>query len=436
MIKIPFLNKFITDDQEFYDAQINEELKYCNYSNFAIKFTEIGKNKRAFIIRTKEEQTIVLMFMKYDYKGINEALEKIRFNLALAEKENSLNFPTDNDITLSTSSKYEVTVKGKNGEKDTLTISTIEQLLINNNSLEEKEDIIKRLFDLSIQNDKEEPYLDFHKAGYDEGIQNYLTMNLYKENIDLNDRLVNAIAYYKAKEPRVYHLVNSLLRGNFDEMFNYLNSLEYPMNISSIAKICQNIIQAQEELPNRSYDLMIYRAGLGVNKNKTIGAQNSYESFVSFGTSGGTLGETVSSDSKTIIYKRILKKNEKAIPVDLIENLGIIYLDGTQENEFLLPPFTFQITDVSQEETFNVYSIEETGKINPRELLDKRLDELEQYLKSKNEIEQYKKLRQSRDRITRKSKQTITGYNIKDIYYSLRPKGKRSKRINDEFFDR
>ena len=30
---------------------------------------------------------------------------------------------------------------------------------------------------------------------------------------------------------------------------------------------------------------------------------------------------------------------DKAIPVDLLENLGIIYLDETQENEFLLPPF-------------------------------------------------------------------------------------------------
>lgn len=397
MIKIPFLNKFITDDQDFYDAQINEELKYCNSSNFTIRFIEIGKNKRAFMIRTKERKTIVLMFMKSDYKGINEALEKIRINLALTEKEKSLNPSSNANIILDTSSKNEVVVEESNGEKNTMIISTIEQLLINNNLLKEKEDIIKRLYDLSIQNDKEEPYLDFYKAGYDKGIQNYLIMNLYKENIALNDRLVNALVYYKMKEPKIYHLVNSLLRGNFDEMFGYLNSLEHPISICSIARICQNIIQAQEELPNRSYDLMIYRAGLGVNKNKAIGAQNSYESFVSFGTSGGTLVEPESTDSKPIIYKRILKKNEKAIPVDLIENLGIIYLDGTQENEFLLPPFTFQITDVEQEEPFNIYSIEKTEKINPRELLDKRLDELEQYLKSKNDIEQYEKIKKSKE---------------------------------------
>lgn len=435
MIKIPFLNKFITDDQEFYDAQINEELKYCNCSNFAIRFTEVGKNKRAFIIRTKEEQTIVLMFMKSDYKGINEALEKIRLNLALAKKEKSLT-SEDRDITLGTASKEKVIVGGKNGEKNSLTISTLEQLLINNSPFRGQEDVTKELFDLSLQNDKEEPYLDFYEAGYDAGIQNYLIMKLYREDIYLNDRLVNALAYYKMKEPKIYYLVNSLLRGNFDEMFNYLNSLEYPMPITSIAKICQNIIQAQEELPNRSCDLMIYRAGLGVNKNKTIGAQNTYESFVSFGTSGGTLAEPAPDESKPIIYKRILKKDEKAIPVDLIENLGIIYLDGTQENEFLLPPFAFQIKDVSQEGQFNVYSIEESEKINPRELLDKRLDELEQYLKSKNDVEQYQKLKQARDRITKKSKKTITGYNMKDIYYGLRPKRKKVQKTNDDLIER
>ena len=34
MINIPFLSKFTTDDQEFYDAQINEELKFCSCSNY------------------------------------------------------------------------------------------------------------------------------------------------------------------------------------------------------------------------------------------------------------------------------------------------------------------------------------------------------------------------------------------------------------------
>ena len=435
MIKIPFINKFITEDQEFYDAQINEELKYCNNSDIAIKFIEVGKLRRAFVIKTKEK-TIILLFMKSDYKGINKALEKIRLNLALTKKENSLQNSSDNSLILDTSSKDKTIIEGNNGEKIILTVSTIEQLLINNKPLQVKEKIINRLFELSLQNDKEKQYLDFRKAGYDAGIQNYLIMSLYQENINLNDRLVNAISYYKAKEPKIYYLVNSFLRGNFEEMINYLKSLEHSISMNSIARICQNIIQAQEELPNRKYDLMIYRAGLGKTKDLSIGAKNSYQSFVSFGTSGGTLGEVIKDGSNPIAYKRILKKDDKAIPVDLIENLGIIYIDGTQENEFLLPPFDFQITDKSKEEDFDTYSIEETNKINPRELLDKRLDELEEYLKSNNYNEQYQRLKKEHDIITKKSKKIITGYNMKDIYYGLRPKTKKSKKIEDNFSER
>ena len=74
MIKIPFLNKFTTDDQEFYDTQINEELKYCACSNYVMKFTDVGKNKKAILIRTKENRLYALVFMKRDYKGINDAL--------------------------------------------------------------------------------------------------------------------------------------------------------------------------------------------------------------------------------------------------------------------------------------------------------------------------------------------------------------------------
>ena len=57
MMKIPFFNRFTTDDQEFYDTQINEELKYCACSNYVMKFTEVGKNKRAILIRNKRKSS-------------------------------------------------------------------------------------------------------------------------------------------------------------------------------------------------------------------------------------------------------------------------------------------------------------------------------------------------------------------------------------------
>lgn len=194
------------------------------------------------------------------------------------------------------------------------------------------------------------------------------------------------------------------MRGNFDEMYRYKAEIEGKVSIGTIIKISQNIIQAQEELPKRKHDLL-------------------------------TNQENV-KDQKLVLYRRILKKDDKAVPVDLLENLGIIYLDGTQENEFLLPPFTFKITDIEQGEDFDTFDIEETGKINPRQLLGKRVDELEEYLKSNNRLEDYEKLKQIRDEILQKSKKMIKGYNVKDIYYGLRPKGKKSNKINDDFSDR
>ncbi len=432
MIKIPFLNKFTTDDQEFYDTQINEELKYCACSNYEMKFTDVGKNKRAILIRTKEEKLYALVFMKRNYKGINEALATLRLNLALVEKEKNEHSSKYEYARISTTDVSQTS----NNKRDVTILSSMDELLIDNKPLRKKEDVINELISNAMQNENGECYLDFYKTGYDKGIQNYLSMSLYDENISVNNKLIDAISFFKYKEPRIYHLVNSFMRGNFDEMFRYMGKIEEKISMGTIIKFSQNIIQAQEELPKRKHDLVVYRIGLGVNKNKNIGAENRYESFVSFGTSGGvfTDNETV-KDKKPIVYRRILRKDDKAVPVDLLENLRIIYLDGTQENEFLLPPFTFQITDIEHGEYFDIFDIKETGKINPRQLLDKRIDELEEYLKINKRLDDYEKLKQIRDKILQKSKKTITGYNAKDIYYGLRPKKRKNKGKNDEFIE-
>ena len=429
MINIPFLSKFTTDDQEFYDAQINEELKFCSCSNYAMKFSDVGKNKRAILIRTKENKLYALVFMKRDYKGISEALATLRLNLALVEKEKN-----------ETSSEYEyaqISTSAGNqdseNEQDVTILSSLDELLIDNKSLRKKEEVIRELIKKAMQNKNGKSYLDFYEAGYDRGIQNYLSLSLYDQNISVNDKLLNALLLFKNKEPKIYHLINSFMRGDFDEMYRYKEEIKEKISIGTIIKMSQNIIQAQEELPNRKYDLLLYRVGLGVKKDKNIGAENRYESFVSFGTSGGTLTdkETV-KDKKLVVYRRILKKDDKAIPVDLLENLGIIYLDESQENEFLLPPFIFQITNIEQGEGVEVLDIEETGKINPRQVLAQRVDGLEEYLKNNNRIDDYEKLKQIRDKILQKSKKTIKGYNVKDIYYGLRPKKRKTvKKDND-----
>ena len=60
--------------------------------------------------------------------------------------------------------------------------------------------VINELISNAMQNENGESYLDFYKAGYDKGIQNYLSMSLYDENISVNDKLLNALLFFKNKK--------------------------------------------------------------------------------------------------------------------------------------------------------------------------------------------------------------------------------------------
>lgn len=429
MIKIPFFSKYITDDQEFYDTQINEELKYCASPNYVMKFTEVGRNKRILLIRINDNKIYALPFLKYDYKDINETLEILRLNLALVEKENSQKDEEYDSAQISSILDEKFSEEDK--ENGVIVISSLDELLIDNKPLRKKDEVIQALLSHAMVSEDGKNFLDFYKAGYDRGIQNYLCLSLYDEKISINDKLLNALLYFKNKNPKIYHLVNSFMRGNFNEMFRYMDEIGKQISLSGIIKISQNILQAQEEMPTRKYDLVIYRVGLGVEKDKTIGVKNIYESFVSFGSSGGTFTDkdTV-TDRRPVVYRKVLDRNEPAIPVDLLENLGIIYLDETQENEFLLPPFTFRIKSISETDGFEVLDIEGTERLNARQLLKKRVDELESYLKESNKFKELQDLQKNKNRILGKSKKRISHYNVKDIYYGLRPKN--NKKVKDE----
>ena len=67
---------------------------------------------------------------------------------------------------------------------------------------------------------------------------------------------------------------------------------------------------------------------------------------------------------------------------------------------------------------------------NEKEYIEVGKTELEALIE---QYKQYEKIKQSRDKIIKKSKKRITGYNMKDIYYSLRPKGKNSNKTNDDY---
>ena len=434
MIKIPFLSNYITDDQEFYDTQINEELKYCECPTYVIRFIEVGKNKRALVIRTNDNKMYALPFLKFDYKDINETLATLRLNLALVEKEK--NQDEDEHTTAQISSTLDSKFSEEDKENGVIVISSLDELLVDNKPLRKKDEAIQALLSYAMVSEDGKEFLDFYKAGYDRGIQNYLCLSLYDKKISVNDKLLKALLFFKSKNPKIYHLENSFMRGNFDEMFRYMDEIGKQISLSGIIKISQNILQAQEEMPTRKHDLAIYRVGLGVGKDKTIGAKNTYESFVSFGSSGGTFTDKDNvTDIKPIVYRKVLDRNEPAIPVDLLENLGIIYLDETQENEFLLPPFAFRVKSINETDGFEVFDIEGIERLNARQLLKRRVDELETYLKERNKIKELQDLQKNKNRILGKSKKRISRYNVKDIYYGLRPKNNKKAKDETDFIE-
>ena len=152
MIKIPFFNKYLTDDQNFYDHQVDEELKFLDNSEFIFRFAEVGKSKRAIIIRFRDEskKTILIPFAKHDYKGINEAVELIRLNIACFVKE--ITERTENSeekkLDISSFSKDEVKVGNEDEKEKKVIISKVDDLHINGKAFKSKEELIKSLIDM------------------------------------------------------------------------------------------------------------------------------------------------------------------------------------------------------------------------------------------------------------------------------------------------
>ena len=169
------------------------------------------------------------------------------------------------------------------------------------------------------------------------------------------------------------------------EKTNVAHQGEIPRNDRFDGELLRNIIDRIIELneaclsmPDRKFELVIRRIGLGVNKGITRGTQNMYDSFVSFGSNQGTVIGDVSG--KTLMhYKRVLKIDDKALPVDV---LLPSQLKSTQsECELLLPPFRYTVeNDVEVNPLRNDIYID-MGDIEPIdtiELLKQRILEVRQ----------------------------------------------------------
>ena len=213
------------------------------------------------------------------------------------------------------------------------------------------------------------PRYDFESREIPNTIQDYLLEYLFRD-AKATEEQIKAIKDFKTGE---FYNVNYLLRGSLRRNDRFDGEL--------LRNIIDRIIELNEaclSMPDRKFELVIRRIGLGVNKGITRGTQNMYDSFVSFGSNQGTVIGDVSG--KTLMhYKRVLKIDDKALPVDV---LLPSQLKSTQsECELLLPPFRYTVeNDVEVNPLRNDIYID-MGDIEPIdtiELLKQRILEVRQ----------------------------------------------------------
>ena len=202
------------------------------------------------------------------------------------------------------------------------------------------------------------PRYDFESREIPNTIQDYLLEYLFK-GIEFTPGQIQAIKDFKTGE---FYNVNYLLRGSLRRNDRFDSEL--------LRNIIDRIIaldEAFKSVPDRNFELVIRRIGLGVNKGITKGTENMYDSFVSFGSNQGTVLGDVSGKTE-MDYKRVLKADDKAIPIDA---LLPTQLKSTQsECELLLPPFNYTVMNEVVVNPLRNDIYIEMGEISPIDIIE------------------------------------------------------------------
>lgn len=261
---------------------------------------------------------------------MREAKLNSKYNTFL-EKMNTLTQLEINQIIEMFQKLYET--KLQEGRTD-FAISSIDEVTIGYKPLEQADDIAQRIVeDINIGTDGEKAY-DFEKSNLTSPLQDYILRYLYGKDFRLTERERNIIEQFKVGD---FSSVNWLLRGSLRRNERFTGEM-----LRSLVDEILGLDIIQKRLPVRDFDITIRRIGLGIDKDIGIGTRNKYESFVSFGTNSGTIVKDVSGKI-TNHYTRVLKKDEPAIPVEIL-NPGLIQGDRS-ECEILCMPFSYEVMD-------------------------------------------------------------------------------------------
>ena len=257
-------------------------------------------------------------------------------------------------------------------------VTNIDQITINGETLEKTRDVANALIEnANISENPNEKIVDFERAGYSDAIQDYLAKFLYDKEFVLPRELKEALDKYKLDG---FMPFNNFMRGNFKEFerlykgdYSVEKTIESLIKIDAIAKV----------LPKRKYDIMLSRIGNGVNKSIEIGSENMYDSFVSFGTNGGT-----AIGGNKLVYKRLCKADEPVIPVELVAT------DATHntECEIITLPFSYEVTGYKEpEKGLKQVEMGNVELMDTATIIKERLLHFKEWLEeNKNKIESQK----------------------------------------------
>lgn len=253
----------------------------------------------------------------------------------------------------------------------------LDQIEIDGEPLEKTRSIAQDLIDRAKVNDSGETAIDFNALGYNNAVQDYLLKALYSQKINLSDEQKEGIAEYKQSGFRV---MNALMRGR-GSFENLEKEYTVKKSIESIVGQLLKMEAIAKALPKREYDIILSRQGRGVGKSVEVGAENEYTSYVSFGTNHGT---HIGDQQNTILYQRVLKADEPAIPIDVACEEALV--GYSTECEVLTLPMQYEVTDsiIDSKGVQNV-TMGNIENISVVAVLETRLTELREYLEEKRE---------------------------------------------------
>lgn len=278
-------------------------------------------------------------------------------------------------------------------------LANLEQIEIDGKPLETTRNIAQELIERAKVKIGDKTAINFNESGYNNAVQDYLLKSMYSEKILLTEEQKEGIAEYKKAG---FMTMNALMRGDFEKLIQENTT---GMTIDSMVSKLLKMESITKVLPKRKYDIILSRRGTGIEKNVDVGSKNKYESYVSFGTN---LGSHIGNQQTTVLYQRVLRADEPAIPIDVAcEDALIGY---STECELLTLPMQYEVMDATIDskgiQNITMGNIE---NIPVSSVLEKRLQELKVFL------EEQIKISTGTPNIDKMIEETIAAINIVEL---------------------